>query len=272
VINISDINYSSLDIPQVLAFLFHPRPEVENFSTTGSRRDVIIPVEDDINIGAAFHAAGKSSPTILFFHGNGEIVSDYDDIGMLYNKMNVNFFPVDYRGYGKSTGSPTVTAMMRDSHRIFRYIKDWLSENQYSGSITIMGRSLGSAPALEIAEKYQNELSGLIIESGFAYCIPLLNLLGIDVEGLGISEGNVIQNVEKIRRFRRKTLIIHAQFDHIIPFSDGMALFNACASSEKGMIEIKGADHNTIFYHGMQQYMQAVKRFVHGASGLDSHG
>ncbi len=265
-IDISDINYSSLDRPEVLASLFHPRPESENFSTTGDRNDVMIPVEDNIKIGAAFHAAGKSSPTILFFHGNGEIVSDYDDIGMLYNKMDINFFPVDYRGYGKSTGRPTVTAMMRDSHGIFNYVKNWLAENQYKGPITIMGRSLGSAPALEISERYQKEISGLIIESGFAYCIPLMDLLGIDVAGLGIDEDDVIKNIEKIRKFGEKTLIIHAEFDHIIPFSDGVALFEACASPEKEMIEIKGADHNTIFYHGMQQYIQAVKKFVHGAS------
>jgi len=265
-IDIPNINYSSLDRPEVLAFLFHPRPESENFSTLGNRNDVMIPVEDNIKIGAAFHAAGKSSPTILFFHGNGEIVSDYDDIGMLYNKMNINFFPVDYRGYGKSTGRPTVTTMMRDSHGIFNYVQNWLTENRYTGPITIMGRSLGSAPALELAEQYQNEISGLIIESGFAYCIPLMNLLGVDVAGLGIDEGEAIQNVEKIGNFEKKTLIIHSEFDHIIPFSDGVALFEACASSEKEMIEIKGADHNTIFYHGIEQYMQAVKKFVQDVS------
>jgi hypothetical protein len=265
-IDISGIDYSSLDRPEVLAFLFHPRPESENFSTMGNRNDVMIPVEDNVKIGAAFHAAGKSFPTILFFHGNGEIVSDYDDVGMLYNKMDINFFPVDYRGYGKSTGRPTVTAMMRDSHGIFNYVQNWLAENLYTGPITIMGRSLGSAPALEIAEQYQNGISGLIIESGFAYCIPLMNLLGIDITGLGIDEDDVIKNIEKIRNFGKKTLIIHSEFDHIIPFSDGVALFEECASKEKEMIEIKDADHNTIFYHGIKQYMQAVKKFLQGAS------
>lgn len=56
----------------------------------------------------------KNAPTLLFFHGNGEIVEDYDDIAQIYLKLGINFLPVDYRGYGRSTGSPTVTAMMRD--------------------------------------------------------------------------------------------------------------------------------------------------------------
>lgn len=265
-VDIPDIDYASLDRPEVLAFLFHPRPESENFSIPGNRREVMIPVDNTIKIGAAFHEAGKSSPTILFFHGNGEIVSDYDDIGMLYNKMDINFFPVDYRGYGKSNGRPTVTAMMRDSHRIFNFIQNWLAENRYTGPITIMGRSLGSAPALEIAEHYQNEIFGLVLESGFAHCVPLMNLLGIDVAGLGIDEASVIKNIEKIRNFKKKTLIIHAEFDHIIPFSDGIELFEECSSSKKEMVEIKGADHNTIFYHGIDPYMRAIKRFVQNTS------
>ena len=68
---------------------------------------MLIPVEKDEVVGGRFHMAEKSAPNILFFHGNGEIVADYDDMGPLYNRMNISFLPVDYRGYGRSTGKPT---------------------------------------------------------------------------------------------------------------------------------------------------------------------
>ena len=64
------------------------------------------------SIGGRFYAAGATAPTLLFFHGNGEIVADYEDLGPLYARQGLNFFPVDYRGYGRSTGTPTVTAMI----------------------------------------------------------------------------------------------------------------------------------------------------------------
>ena len=51
--------------------------------------------------------ADPAAPSILFFHGNGEIVADYDDLGPLYNRMGINFLAADYRGYGRSTGRPT---------------------------------------------------------------------------------------------------------------------------------------------------------------------
>jgi len=58
--------------------------------------------------------------------------------------------------------------MMRDSHVIFEYISDWLDEGDFTGPLIIMGRSLGSAPALELAEQYKDRIDGLIIDSGFA--------------------------------------------------------------------------------------------------------
>jgi len=121
-------DYSSLDHPDILALLFHPRPEW-NTPAEGDGVEVMsIPVEDGVSLGAKLHQAGKSAPVILFFHGNGEIVSDYDDLGPIYVRMGINFFPVDYRGYGRSTGSPTVTGMMRDCHVIFDYVKQHLKQ------------------------------------------------------------------------------------------------------------------------------------------------
>jgi hypothetical protein len=64
----------------------------------GAGREIVILVEADIAVGARFHAANTSAPTILFFHGNDEIVADYNDLGPIYSQMGINFFPVGYRG------------------------------------------------------------------------------------------------------------------------------------------------------------------------------
>jgi len=80
-IDISQIDYSAFDRPEILMFLFHPRPEWGPPRSPSSSEDMLIPVEKDVVVGARFYLAGKDAPTILFFHGNGEIVGDYDDIG-----------------------------------------------------------------------------------------------------------------------------------------------------------------------------------------------
>ncbi|WP_242637562.1 serine aminopeptidase domain-containing protein [Desulfobacter hydrogenophilus] len=104
--------YAALDQPQVLQFLFHPRRDDSKKAV--SDKEHFIPLDQDIEVEAAFHLGDPLFPNILFFHGNGEIVSDYDDLGPIFNRMGINFLVVDYRGYGKSSGSPTVFSMLLD--------------------------------------------------------------------------------------------------------------------------------------------------------------
>jgi pimeloyl-ACP methyl ester carboxylesterase len=218
-------------------------------------------VEKDISVGACLYPAGKSAPNILFFHGNGEIVADYHDVAPLYTRAGINFLPVDYRGYGRSGGSPTVADMMRDCHSVFNFTSGWLRENGFAGPLVVMGRSLGSASALELSDRQQDLVSGMILESGFAYGAPLLELLGVRIENAATLEHSVFRHVEKIRTFRKPVLIIHAEYDHIIPFSDGQTLFDACSSEDKTLLEIPGANHNDIFFKGLPKYMNAVDTF-----------
>jgi hypothetical protein len=274
--DISTIDYTALDRPEVLMFLFHPRPESTGpFSKTADPqkrvsipKDILIPVQDDIAIGARFHMAEKSGGNLLFFHGNGEIVADYDELGGVYNQSGINFLAVDYRGYGRSGGKPTVTAMMQDCHVIFQFVRKWLQQNDFSGPLIVMGRSLGSASVLELAAAYKDVIDGLIVESGFAYAAPLLSLLGIDIAALGFKEEEGFRNVDKIRKFDKPSLIIHAEFDHIIPYSDGQALYEACPSGNKKLLKIPGANHNDIFMRGFQQYLAAVKDIVETAKKI----
>ena len=83
-IDISKIDYSLLDRPDILMYLFHPRPEWDRSQSGIDAEDILIPVEEDIVLGARFHMVKKTAPNILFFHGNGEIVADYNDMGYMY--------------------------------------------------------------------------------------------------------------------------------------------------------------------------------------------
>ena len=227
------MDYAILDRPEILMFLFHPRPEPPQAAGSEAARDVLIPVAEKIHIGARFHMAATEASNILFFHGNGEIVADYDDLGPLYKQAGINFLAVDYRGYGRSTGQPSVSAMMQDCHVVFRFIKAWLDENSYTGPFIVMGRSLGSASVLELVDSYADQIDALIIESGFAYAGPLLQLLGINPAAMGFKEEAGFCNIDKIQNFDKPTLVIHAEYDHIIPFAEGQALFDSSPASEK---------------------------------------
>ena len=256
-------NYSVLDQPRVLRCLFHPRFENGYRPAQTNREDIMIRVDEGAEISASFHFAHQAAPVLLFFHGNGEIVSDYDDLAKFYNDIGINFLVVDYRGYGGSTGTPSVASMMKDCHNIFDFLTAYMQKNNLTGPLCIMGRSLGSASAIELGAKRADELNCLIIESGFARISPLLKKLGVDPEFIGFKEGQMCENVDKIKIFSNPCLVIHAEFDHIIPFSEGKALYDACGSSNKTLLEIKGADHNDIFFQGMASYLDHIKAICH---------
>jgi pimeloyl-ACP methyl ester carboxylesterase len=256
--DISSIDYSAFDRKEILTFLFYPRKEEGWERGADSHEELVIPVEGGETVGGRFYGDGAALPNMLFFHGNGEIVADYADLAPLYVKLGVNFIPVDYRGYGRSTGSPTVTGMMRDCHSIFDFVKNFLKGKGFSGPLVVMGRSLGSASALELAAHYPDEVKALVVESGFAYIIPLLRLLGVNAGNLGITEEGAFNHTAKIKKYKNPLLVIHAEHDHIIPFADGEALFKAAESPDKEFLAIKHANHNNIFQYGLREYIAAV--------------
>jgi uncharacterized protein len=259
-----NIDFSRYDRPEILQVLFYPRPELPGIfgGGGGGGLDVMIPVETDVAIGGRFHGHAKNDPTILFFHGNGEIVADYDEVGPVYKRLGINFFPVDYRGYGRSGGRPSIASMMQDCHKILDFVESWLAEQGYAGPLLLMGRSLGSASVLELAATYPEKVAGLIIESGFAQAGPLLQLLGINPASLGFTEESSFNHLAKIKSWTKPLLIIHAEFDHIIPFGDGQTLYEACLAKDKTLVKIAGANHNDIFSRGYEQYLAALKTFV----------
>jgi hypothetical protein len=248
------------DSSEVLGVIFHLRKE--SGSRTAERyKSLDIPVADGVTVGARFYEAGRDKATILFFHGNGEIVADYGDIAPLYVEKGANFLPVDYRGYGRSSGKPTIGSMLTDARTVFSYVRKWLGSKGYDGPVIVMGRSLGSASALEIASAYPELTAGLIIDSGFADAIALLVRLGAPRPPSSFEDSSVRQ-VQKIAMYGGPTLIMHGTADVIIPVGDAKSLFAACPSASKRLVTISGARHNNLLAVGLKEYMQAIAELL----------
>jgi pimeloyl-ACP methyl ester carboxylesterase len=261
IVMISGCDVSALDRPEVLAHLFHPRKDYAQTTPQGAI-DFFITVEEGVELGARFYPGDPVEPHVLFFHGNGEIASDYDSIGPLYNDYGMSFLVVDYRGYGQSDGKPTASSLLSDAHPIFRKARRWLESQSRTGLIIVMGRSLGSVPALEIASCYQDEIAGLILDSGFARTVPLLNRLGVATDTLGISEADGFANFGKIREIGKPTLIIHGQNDDIIPPKDADILLANSGTMRKQLMLAAGCGHNDILLRCGDAYFQTISSFA----------
>jgi hypothetical protein len=252
----------ALDRPEILQFIFYPRKDFFEISAAANVIADTIPVGKAVSVSYCFYFSDKKHPDILLFHGNGETASDYEPIGSVYNQIGVNLFVADYRGYGRSGGRPTLTSMIEDAHPIFEGFKRVLKEGGFSGNLFIMGRSLGSASAVELANHYQSQLSGLIIESGFANVFNLFDYLGFPLEALGIPVPETPSSFDLIRKISLPTLVMHGEYDQIVPLEEGKALYDGIGAKDKRLLVIPGVDHNTIFMGGMEPYIKALRDFI----------
>jgi pimeloyl-ACP methyl ester carboxylesterase len=252
--------YEKLDHPGVLDLIFHPRNDDSALPTGAIDHD--IEVEPGVTIGARFFMIeDPAAVNILFFHGNGEVVSDYDDIGPQYNEQGLNFLAVDYRGYGRSSGTPTVSNMIGDAHLVLADVKKWLAAQGRTGNLVVMGRSLGSVPAIDLAANDEG-VKALIIESGIAQTLPLLLALGVDVQALGITEADGFGNLQKVAAVLKPSFFLHAQHDQIIPVGLAGGLHSMCGALSKEFQTIPGADHNNIFEKTGKLYFEAIQMFT----------
>lgn len=254
--------FEILDRPEILQSIFFPMRDFGREPVgSASAMAHFIPIEENISISCRFYFDKKSSPNILYFHGNGEVASDYDDIGPLYTKIGANLFVADYRGYGSSGGRPTLSNMIKDAHLIFEGFKQFLDRKDFSGRLFVMGRSLGCTSAIELAYHYPDEFEGLIIEAGTADRLRLFSHLGIPLR-FSDPELELIRAVNPGRRIRSipiPTLVIHAEYDSIIPLEEGKDLYANSAAKNKHIVIIPRADHNTTL---SRKYFQAIKDFI----------
>lgn len=216
---------------------------------------VRIPTSDGQQLQCYWIPRGDSRRVLLYFHGNaGNISHRLPDLLSLA-RMNLNVLGVGYRGYGASTGTPSEAGIYRDGHAALRYIIE--KKGFDHGQIYLLGRSIGSTVAVEIAQKMP--LAGVILVT------PLTTAKAVaKANGFGIFSalaGDAFNNSGKIRELSAPLLIIHGTRDEIIPFRLGRELFDQ-AAVPKEFVAIDGAGHNDIHLAAAGRYWKAIEKWV----------
>ena len=254
----AQVDYSALDDPDISMNSFHPRqgwtpiPDgVQDYTINVGN------VGDDIGLSCRFFPAGNRSPTVLFFYGNGETAIDYNSIAPMYNQIGLNFFVADYRGYGKSGGSPSFTTMLSDANTVLEAMKIVLGASGFQGPVFVMGRSMGRHSAFELAAKDDPVIDGVIIESGRPS-------LGQFTGGLAPEQASELEEAyrAKAASIAIPVLVIHGEIDALAPLEDAEEMFRNFASTSKKMLTISGAGHNDLLFKGMDEYFTAIRDFI----------
>ena len=241
------------------SFIYFPSREIE--ATPG---DVGLEFEDvrfQASDGVALHGwfvAGGGDATLVWFHGNGgNIGHRVGNIRELVVRLGVSIFIFDYRGYGRSEGSPYEEGTYLDAESAITYVR---SRDDVDPEKTIyFGRSLGCAVAAEMAIKYPPR--ALICESGFTSVRAITKSVYPFLPGLQLLVTTKYDTLSKIERVNAPVMVLHGDRDEIVPFSMSRELFDA-AKGPKRFYTIEGAGHNDTYYVGGPAYFEALREFV----------
>lgn len=254
-------DYSYVDQPQLLQYLFYPRYDA-SVAPQGSF-DFFVEAAGDTRVACRFYPADSTWPWMLYFHGNGEVASDYDDIAPFYQLCRINLVVADYRGYGLSQGQPSVCSLVSDAERVLKAVIQEVQVRYNQSNWWVMGRSMGSIAALHLAHQYPDELQGFIIESGFACVTRLITHLGIMASNSCLKDIEA-QCLQMIAQIRIPALILHGDRDSLVPWAEGKLIYDTLNSS-KQMLTIPGASHNDIIFRDIPRYFGAIQDFINSA-------
>eukprot|EP00397_Hematodinium_sp_SG-2012_P045809 GEMP01051575.1.p1 GENE.GEMP01051575.1~~GEMP01051575.1.p1 ORF type:complete len:394 (+),score=55.88 GEMP01051575.1:50-1231(+) len=227
-------SYDATSYPSELIWLPHRYPvKIEN------QRLVRLP--GDVCTPALFLNFPSARHLLIFFHSNAE------DIGRTYpfclqmlEQFHVHVLAVEYPGYGIARGSVSAEGVLRAADAAMRFVKYVLKWDD--DSILIMGRSIGTAPAIHIASTYP-KIFGLILISPFTSISDLLgDKLGPFVKFLPFKER--FDNTTCLSGITSHTMILHGQRDTVVSVSHGRHIFERL-SCRKLFVSPSNMSHNS---------------------------
>lgn len=219
-----------------------------------------IPTPDGESLHAWYVPAAGNRATVLFFHGNaGNISHRLDTLAVLHG-LDLNVLIFDYRGYGRSTGRPTEVGIKADAWAVWTYLTTERGESP--SRIVVMGRSLGSAVAVQLASV--QDPAALVVESGFT-SVSALGKVAYPFLPRFLARIR-FDSLARIPEVRCPVLVAHSPDDEIVPFAMGQALFEA-APEPKRFLTLRG-EHNNGFMATGADYVEQLDAFLREEAGF----
>lgn len=214
--------------------------------------DAWMETSDGVKIHGWWLRRNDSPWATLFLHGNAGNVTHRAAHMQEIAAAGSSVLVLDYRGYGKSSGSPSEEGLYRDSEAGFIYL---LGQGYRAERIILQGESLGSAVAIDLASR--RPCAGLILEAPFTSASDVAATV---VPYLGPLLVRGFNSVPKIRWIRVPKLFLQGDRDQVVPLRLGQKLF-AAAQGQKTFWVIPGAGHNNILEVAGSEYRERLHAF-----------
>jgi uncharacterized protein len=211
---------------------------VGNWNPRFTREEVVFRSEDGTELVGWYLPLENASRTVLVFHGNAENVATtsaaYGD--RLRKTLEASVFVFDYRGFGKSTGTPSENLVIQDGNAAL----DWLlnREGKHANEVIYYGCSLGGGVALGVAER--NPPQALILDRTFD---TMVNAAFHNYPWLPVPliMRNRFDNLGRISKLDMPVFQSHFEGDELVPLALGRRL--AASAKSVTFLELPGGHH-----------------------------
>ncbi len=222
-------------------------------------QDVFLTTSDGVKIHGWYVTHPEAKAAILYLHGNAGNIEIRRDVLEGLRQLPANVLLIDYRGYGNSEGRPSEVGIYRDARAAY----DWLAARTPPERIVVFGKSLGGAPACELAAGVP--VGGLIVQSSFTRATDMASIVMPFLPGARFLVRSKFDTIGKVARIRCPKLFIHAVDDDLIPFSMARRLYDAAAEPKEHAWFDSGG-HGGLWITHHQAYYARLRQFLNRLS------
>lgn len=220
-------------------------------------RTVEIETPDGVRIHGWWWEAAPEAPAILFLHGNAGNIGGRLQTAEGLVARGVSTFLLDYRGYGRSGGSPSEEGIRLDGEAALGWVA---GEVGGPGRVVVHGRSLGGVVGAELAAR--RPVAGVILESTFTTLREMASAVYPFIPSILLRRlRGHYDALAAVGRIEAPILLIHGTADRLVPIRMGEAL-RARAGTGARWVPVEGAGHNDLPWVGGSAYFDRVAGFV----------
>jgi fermentation-respiration switch protein FrsA (DUF1100 family) len=226
-------------LQEKLIFLPTQLPQDYTYNFERPYDEFFIETPDGARLNALRFTQENPKGIVLYYHGNAGDLSRWGEITSYFLQFEYEVLVMDYRTYGKSTGTLNEDNLYKDASLFYNKAMEWFPEEQ----IVVYGRSLGSTFATHVAA--ENEPKPLILESPFLsleavakkryWFLPLKPLLKY-----------TFPTSEKIKDVKSPITIFHGTDDGVVPFENGERLQKIPSKSSCILVTVPKGSHNDL--------------------------
>lgn len=205
---------------------------------------------DGVKLVARYWPNPAARHTLLYLHGNYEELGSVGEYIPQFLNAGYAVLALDYRGYGRSEGSPSEANLNADTRLAYEYLRTKLGVP--ADRIVPFGYSLGGGPAVELA--LHQPVAGLVLQGAFVSAYRVMTRIPV-------FPGDKFEILAKAPRLTCPVMVIHGSTDDTIPFWHGLKIYEAIRT-RKAHLFVVGGPHGGLADYTGPHYWQELRKFT----------